>query len=351
VPLIGRLVLVVALIALAGGVVYLGAGGLTRVAGAVGGTLTGFVSDITATPMPTVTPIPVSNAPSIVSPTEPYTNEESADLEVTVPASVAGDPDYRLRVYLALEDQDPAPIQDSPLARTPRTIVPVTLTDGINDFTVTLIGPGGESDPSPVVRYVLDTKKPGIKMTSPRDGATINRGAVDLEGRSQGRSTLIARNRTTGESIVGTADADGLFVLSLPIAMGANSILVTATDPAGNSNETEFAVTRGSGKLRATLASSVYSIKRSALPEPVQLTVTVDDPDGKPLRGASVTFTLSIPGIKTVTGEATTDANGRAVFRTTIPKGADPGGGSAGAFVRTESYGTTTDETVITIKK
>ena len=349
--MVGRFVLVIAVVALAAGVLYLGAGGLTTVAGTVGSTLTGFVEDVTATPTPSPTEVPTTTAPTVMSPTEPYTNQESVDLIVSVPSEVAGDPDYQIRVYLALEDQTPAPIMERPLSQGPQTVVPVELTSGINDFTVTLVGPGGESDSSAVVRYVLDTKKPAIKLTSPRDGATINRKSVDLEGRSQGRSTLIARNQTTGDSIVGTADGDGSFALSLPIAMGRNDITITATDPAGNPNEIELRVTRGSGKLRASLGSTTYSIKRSELPEPIRLTVTVDDPDGKPLEGARVTFTLSIPGIKTVTGEARTDANGRATFKTTIPKGADPGGGSAGVFVRTTEFGTTTDETVITIRK
>lgn len=341
----------IAVVALAAGVLYVGAGGLTTVAGAVGSTLTGFVENVTATPTPAPTEAPVSEVPSIESPTEPYTNQEQVDLLVTVPADVAGDLAYRIRVYLALEGVPSAPIQDAPLAPTPQTIIPVALTPGINDFTVTLIGPGGESESSPVVRYVLDTKAPGIKLASPRDGATINRNAVDLEGRSQGRSTLIARNATTGQSIVGTADADGRFALRLPIAMGANRITIVATDPAGNVNELELGVTRGSGKLRASLGASIYTIARSSLPEPIRLIVTVDDPDGKPLEGARVTFTLSIPGIRTVTSETVTDANGQAEFQTTIPAEADPGGGTAGVLVRTRQFGTTTDETPITIKK
>jgi hypothetical protein len=268
-----------------------------------------------------------------------------------VPKEAAGDPEQRLRVYLALKDQTPAAIQETPLAAGRQTIVPVSLTEGVNDFTVSLVGPAGESDPSPVVRYILDVKKPSIKLLAPRDGATINRKAVDLEGRTQGRAALIARNQTTGDSIGGSADCDGLYTLRLPLTMGRNRIAITATDPAGNVNELEVTVTRGSGRLRASLSSTVYSVKVGALPEPITLSVTVDDPDGKPLEGAAVTFTLSIPGVKTVTGDARTDANGRAVFETSIPKGADPGGGSAGVFVRTSEFGSTTDETVVTIRK
>jgi hypothetical protein len=270
---------------------------------------------------------------------------------VTVPAHLAGNPDYVVRVYLALKDQAPAPIDEKPLAPTARMIIPVALTDGINDFSVTLVGPAGESESSPLARWILDTNPPGIKLASPRDGAVINRKAVTLEGRSQARSTIIVRNEKTGDSITGTAAADGTFSLSLPISTGANKLRISATDPAGNANELVLTVSRGSGKLRASLSASSYSIRLRDLPATIRLTVIVDDPDGVPLEGAEVTFTLSIPGIPTVTGTATSDASGVAQFETKVPSGAKTGGGSAAVLVRTEEFGTTADDTPITLKK
>jgi hypothetical protein len=254
-------------------------------------------------------------------------------------------------VYLALKDQAPTAIQEASLAAGQRTIIPVTLTKGINDFSVTLVGPGGESESSPLVRWILDVGKPAIQLSAPKDGAVINRRAVALEGRTQGRSTLIARNTATGESVSGTAANDGTFALSLPITRGRNVLTITATDPAGNVGQTEIAITRGSGKLRATLSASAYTISQARLPQEIELIVNVDDPDGKPLEGARITFTLTIPGVRPVTGDATTDPNGRAVFRTRIPKAADPGGGSATVFVRTREFGDTRDETPIRVKK
>lgn len=351
VPFIGRLALIAGVAALVVGVLYVGVGGLGTVAGAVGGTLVGFVEDVTATPTPRVTEPPFDLAPRVASPREPYTNQASVDLVVTVDPDIAGDPDRVLRVYLALEGQSPAPIQDSPLAPTPQTIVPVTLTPGINDFTVTVVGPGGESEASAVVRYVLDETEPGIKIASPKDGATVNRKAVDIEGRTQARSTLLARNADTGDSIGGTAGTDGAFSLSLPLDRGRNRITLTATDPAGNVKETEFTVNRGSGELSASLSADAYRIKRTRLPEEILLTATVDDPDGRPLAGADVTFTLSIPGLKTVTSEAVTDEEGIATFATTIAKGADTGGGIATIEVRTSDFGRTADNAPITITK
>ena len=351
IPLIGQMALGAGVVVVALLVLYIGAGGIGAVANALGSTVSSFVQGVTATPVPVTTPSTVADAPSIESPGEPYTNQNQVDLTVTVPSRLAGDPDYVVRVYLALKDQAPAPIDEKPLAPTPRMIIPVTLTKGINDFSVTLVGPGGESESSPLVRYVLDIDPPVIKLSSPKDGAMINRKAVTLQGRTQGRSTLNARNGKTGESIGGTAASDGTFSLSLPIASGSNPVRFTATDPAGNTNTMELTVRRGSGQLRASLSASSYSISQRSLPAEIRLVTLVDDPDGRPLEGARVTFTLSIPGIKTVTGDAVTDASGQASFTTRIPKGADRGGGTAGVLVRTTDFGETTDETVITIRK
>lgn len=351
IPLIGRLALGAGVLAVGFLVVYVGAGGLGVIANALGTTVSTFVSAVTATPAPSVPTSTVPEPPTIESPSEPYTNLSQADLTVTVPTRLAGDPDYRVRIYLALKDQAPAPIDEKPLSPTPVMIIPVTLTKGVNDFSVTLVGPSGESEKSPLVRWVLDSDAPAIRLASPKDGATVNRKAVTLQGRTQGRSTLNARNAKTGDSIGGTAAADGTFALSLPLAGGANPIRLSVTDPAGNTATQELTVRRGLGKLRASLSASNYSISQRNLPYEVRLVVIVDDPDGAPLEGANVTFTLSVPGIKTITGDAVTDANGEASFTTRIPKGADRGGGTVGVLVRTAEFGRTTDDTVITIKR
>ena len=351
IPLIGRLALVLAVLALAGGVLYVAAGGMGAVAKGLGTTVGGFIQGVTATPIPSAPPVVISDAPSIESPSEPYTRSESVDLIVTVPANVAGDPEYRIRVYLALPDQASAPIQEASLAAVPRNIVPVTLTKGTNDFTVTVVGPGGESESSAVVRYILDQSKPSLKVTSPADGATVNAKAVKLKGKTQARSTINARNVTTGDSIIATANGDGLFTLSLPLAKGGNELQLTSTDPAGNDKTIKLTLRRGSGKLVASLSASSYRFKRSSLPASLRLTVSVTDPDGRPLQGASVTFTLSIPGIPTVTEDVRTGSNGRAVWLTRVPSGADPGQGSAAVLVTTNQFGSTSDQTVITITK
>ena len=66
IPLAGRLLLGLAVIAVAVGVLYVGARGLGTVATSVGGVVTGFIEGVTATPVPSATPVVAPRSPSIV---------------------------------------------------------------------------------------------------------------------------------------------------------------------------------------------------------------------------------------------------------------------------------------------
>jgi hypothetical protein len=348
-PLVAKLGLLAAVALLGLTVLYLGAGGLGSAVGGIGASLSGFITNITAAPTPRPSAIAISDPPSLQQPAEPYTAEATVDLVVTVPSAMTGDPSSRIRVYLALKDQPPTPIQDAPLAATPQTVIPVELTKGINDFSVTIVGPGGESDPSPVVRYVLDQAPAKITIYSPKEGAVVNGASVEIKGKTQARASLVARNAANGSSISGAAGTDGLFTLNLGISTGTNEITITGTDPAGNVKELVLTVRRGSGKLTAVLGASAYKLSVAKLPQDLTLTASVSDPDGNPLVGADITFTLSIPGIPTVTQDMQTDDQGRATFTTAVPEGADPGQGSATILLSSEEFGSTQDYTVITL--
>jgi hypothetical protein len=211
------------------------------------------------------------------------------------------------------------------------------------------VGSGGESEHSAIARYVFDNTPPKITITSPKDGGVVNAPAVDITGKTQARTVLIARNADNGSSFTGSAGADGSFVLSVAISDGPNEINITATDPAGNQSEAGLTVVGGTGKLTIVLGTSANQVKQDKLPEPVTLSATVTNPDGAPIPNAPVTFTLSIPGIPIVTQDTTTNKNGKASFETTIPKGADIGQGDATVLVSTDQYGSTQDYGVITI--
>ncbi len=348
-PLIARFGLIALVAALVAVVLYSGVLGFGSAAGGLSRAVAGFIGNVTATPTPKASVVPISDPPTLALPAEPYTAESTADLQVTVPAAVVGSPDYRIRVYVALPGQTPSPFEDVPLADLPQTVIPVDLTTGINDFSVTLVSAGGESEHSSVARYVFDNTPPKITITSPKDGATVNASAVDITGKTQARTTLIARNADNGSSFTGSAGADGSFTLSVAISKGGNDLEIVATDPAGNQSQAMLSVLRGTGKLTALLTTSAHQVKQDKLPAPVTLSATVTDPDGAPIPNAPVTFTLSIPGIPIVTRDTTTDAHGKASFETTIPKGADAGQGDATVLVSTDEYGSTQDYGVVTI--
>ena len=319
--------------------------------GALSTSLNGFFDKIVSTPVPSATELLAGDAPVVATPSEPYTNLATVDLVITVPSVAIGNTAARLRVYLTLEGQEPAPIAEVPIGNTIRMIVPVDLTPGRNDFHATISEAGVESEPSPVVTFILDTDPPKLVLTSPKDGGTVNRPTAILIGTTQPRTTLFARNVTNGQTFSGVAGTDGAFTLNLALEPGPNSITITGRDPAGNNGELALSLIRGNGKLTATLTSSAYRIATSSLPVSLQLSVLVIDPDGQPVAGASVTFTLTVPGIPPVAKDAVTGADGRTTFSTTLPKGVTAGNGIATAFVSTTQYGTTSGAKTINVVK
>lgn len=328
-----------------------GLGGLGGVVGSLGSAVGGLVDRVTATPTPSAALGPALDAPTLVAPVEPYTGQPTVTLRGTIPSAFAGDPDYSVRIDVTLPEGEPTEVKQIAVPATAAFTVPgIELAAGPNDFTATLVGPGGESEPSSVVTYVLDTEPPTVTIASPVDGSTINRTIVEIAGKTQGGSDLIAHNEANGASGAATAADDGTFTLSVPIADGPNGITITATDPAGNQGTTVLTVRRGSGKLTADLSASSYRIAKGSLPQALTVRVVVTDPDGRPLEGASVLFTITVPGIPAIVPSAvTTDGTGTASFRTTIPEAATPGTGPLAARVTTSEFGEITVRTVLTI--
>jgi len=342
-------------VALGAGVLLLATGGLGRVAATIGSAFSGFVTDLTTAPSPSPSSTVVADAPVLDSPAEPYTNQPTVDLVGTVPAAVVGVTDARIRIYVAIGDGQPGVVTEVPVGPSQHFLVPgVDLSVGTNAFTATIIGAGGlESDASAVVTYILDATKPRLVLSAPKEGAIVNARSVQLVGQTQARSTMSARNVTTNATVAGAADEKGSFSLLLPIGNGVNKIEITSVDPAGNENLVSVSVRRGSGALTAKLSASVYAVRVKRLPEPVTLSVTVTDPDGRPLKGANVTFTLAVPGAQVIASSTlTTSSRGTATFTTSIPKGATAGlQCSVTAIVHSADFGDTTDRTVIAITR
>jgi hypothetical protein len=348
-----RLLFAIAIVVLGAGVLFIANGGVGRAAAFLGSTLAGFVDTLGATPAPSAPPLVVASAPVLQSPEEPYTNQPTVDLAGRVPDNLVGRQGYVIRIYVAIGDQAPGQVGELPVGDQVTFVVAgVALSEGTNTFTATIAGPAGESGPSPGVAYVLDTSKPAIKISSPKDGAVINAKSVEVKGKTQARSSLELMNASSGASVTGAADVSGAFSLIIPIGAGINQLTLTATDPAGNAKDSTLTVRRGSGALTARLSTSVNSIRASALPEPVQAFVIVTDPDGQPLANAQATFTVTAPHVPAIVSYSiSTDGSGRAVFTTTIPRGAVKGLCHVTVTVSTHDFGIATDQSVITITR
>lgn len=351
-PLAVRLALLVAVGALAIVIVTTVGGVLPRAVSTIGGAFGGIAGDILATPEPVETIPVIPPPPTLSAPDNPYTNRATAVVQGAVPTEVVGRKGYVVRIYVTLPDQEPTALRDIAVGETSAFLVEdLPLESGRNDVSATIVGPGGESEASPVVTYVLDKSKPKITITSPKNGATVNGAVARITGKTQGRATVVARNEANGTAATATAASSGTFKLEVPLSAGRNAIALTATDLAGNVGTAVLTVRKGSGDLTVALSASAFRVSAARLPRTIELRAQVTDPDGRLLPGQVVTFTLSVPGVPTITGDDVTDGSGAATFRTTIPKGATEGAGLATAFVSTSEHGDASAQISITIVK
>ena len=102
-----------------------------------------------------------------------------------------------------------------------------------------------------------------------------------------------------------------MFTVSIATTPGTNTITLTATDPASNVATATISLVRGTGKLTLSLSSSDYtfSAKKGAS---LQFTAVLTDPDGKPIAGQDVTFTITLAGVPPDIQVRTTDSKGTA---------------------------------------
>jgi len=341
-PLIVKVVLGFAILALGGAVLLASTGILGRAVSGVGSSLAGLLGE---SPAASLAPssIPLPDAPAFAMPSVTYTSSDTIDVSGSVPASVSGLGGYSIVVSGGLRGTKPTDIASVPVGQTTVFSVPnVPLVVGVNVLTARIAGPAGDSPDSRSVLVVVDRTPPSLKITSPQEGATVNATTVRITGKTQGNSDLIARNETTGQSISAGAKTDGTFDLKVGIGAGKNAITLQVTDPAGNVTEKKLTVVQGTGRFSATMSASARRVSTKSLPSDITFTVIVKDPDGARLPDAVVTFSVSIPGITALTQEITTGADGRAVYRVTIPPGATAGSALATALVSTQDYGETT---------
>ncbi len=323
-----------------GGVILLNAPGVIgSIFGGFGQAVSGVVGKLSQTAAPSATDTVLPPAPLLTIPNQPYTNQPTLDLTGTVPNSIVGQAGYSVRVYRKAGTGPNTRVAEVPIGDSPTFIVPaVALMTGSNAFSATLVFDGAESPPSTLVTYILDQSKPKITISSPTKNAVINGATVTITGQTQAGSSISARNEANTQTAVATADNTGAFSVIVPIAGGVNGINVTATDPAGNTASAVISIKRGTGQLTVKLSASSYHFS-AAKSNPITMSMLILDPNGSALAGATVTFSLSVPGSSPViTKTLTTDSSGRVSWKTTIPKTV-AGKGEIAALVETTSYG------------
>jgi hypothetical protein len=352
-PMPFAVVLAVAIVVLGGFMLWVGSGVMGPLVSSAVKSFGGFVASI-ANASPTASPLPsgaISPAPALEPPDQAYTHATTVDLTVHVPASVVWLSGYTCRLWVTLPGAQPAIVTETPVGGTSVLVLPgIALAKGQSQFQASIIGPGGESQLSTPITFVLDTSKPKVTIISPADGSSATKDLVTIKGKTQADSAVRIQNAANGATATDTADGTGLFSGSLVLASGPNVITVTVTDPAGNGNSATFIINRGTGKLKATLTASTYRFTASKLPRTVTFTTTVTGADGKPLAGATALFTVTVPGLQAiVSSPVTSDANGVAKFSTSIPKGAMAGSGLATVLITTTGTQTATARAVLTV--
>lgn len=350
-PLATRTLLGLSIVGLAVAVFVFASGGIGPVLSSLAGSFGAAIGRLTATPVPSATTAPPADAPRVAAPDQPYTNQPQVDLTVTVPQAAVGDPTAKVRVYLALEGLDPAPLVDVPVGTTSRMTIPFELTDGRNDITATLFRGDHESEPSPVVTYYLDREAPKITVSSPKNGSVVDLPDVTIKGTTQPGTSLVALNDANGTSISSQADSDGKFEFGMLLAPGTNTIKITGTDPAGNTGTTTLKLLQGSLEMGVRLTASTYRISIAKLPASIQLAVLVTDPAGQPLVGVSAFFTLQIPGLAPISNQLVTGPDGRAIFTTPLVGKVTVGGGLGTVLVTSDLYGQSSDRVTLTFVK
>jgi hypothetical protein len=319
-------------VVLGAAILYGATGQIGRLVGGIGSGLSGLLAGVSTSPSASPSTGPVAGAPTLDTPSSAYTNEPSVDVTGTVPLTILGSTEYTISLYQQLQGQPPVLVRDQvPIPATANfTIAGVHLSKGSNVFTATIVGSSGESPASSPITYVLDTSKPKLTITTPKPDTKVNGATVDIIGKTQANSVILAQNASNHTSATVSADKDGAFTVTVPITPGANAITITATDPASNATATTLNLTRGSGKLTLTLTSSGYSFS-SKKGIKLTFTATLTDPDGGPIAGQDVTFTITIAGVPPDIQTRTTDDTGVATVDTSIgPGAADLGIGKQG---------------------
>jgi hypothetical protein len=128
----------------------------------------------------------------------------------------------------------------------------IALTNGLNIVTLHATFSRGDTITTNV-SFTLDYSgdvAPVIQLTWPQDGTSIGGNTFTLRGILDDPTAQVSVSGLTDEPVNGKVGRDGQFwVENLPLTNGENTLTLTATDAAGNSNTTNITVVQSSVML------------------------------------------------------------------------------------------------------
>ncbi len=339
---LGRRIGVLVVLAALGGAIVLAAGG-------VGGDrsvtplMTASVpptAGVDRTPRPL--PSPPGAAPAIVAPRKSLITTRAIDLRLDVPEPGTTMAGLQVRVY-----RNATLLESQRVTDTGRVKVRnVPLRRGTNKLSAVIANDGGEGPRSPIVTVTVDDQAPRIGISSPRSGTRLNERRVTIKGKTEAGLTVAARNTTSDAQATAVADAGGAWSMEVGLAAGRNLIAFQARDEAGNKGTDSLVVVRGNGRTAVKLRLSRSRVSLKTLPRTIDATVTVRDADGRPIKGATVTFTLSPPGQLTNTYPATSNGDGVAKSTMRLARSGAIAGDGLVTVLAVAPDGTTATDTV-----
>jgi hypothetical protein len=187
------------------------------------------------------------------------------------------------------------PIQTTGL----ETQVPLTLSEGLNTFTVSATDLcGGQAQASTTI--TLDTIPPHLTL-NPVPPALTNQAALTLQGRVDDPTATLTLN---GQPVA--LDPQGGFSVPAPLQEGPNTFAFLATDPAGNPGRLDATVVCDTTPPVITLNNALPAVTKA---NSVDLTGSVNEPvsammlNGAPLpfnrQGFATPASLAIEGTNT----------------------------------------------------
>jgi hypothetical protein len=243
-----------------------------------------------------------------VAPEGLVTRATTVDLTLLRPTGLDAAADYTLRITVngEMERERPLPAQEQ------FVIAGVALVEGENTIRAALVDDAGLGATSAALVVTRDTTAPVIRVSRPEAGTTVYSETSSLRGRTEAGATLDVVDVASGVQLETTVDAEGRFSTDLVLALGANQLLLSSRDQAGNTASTRIDISRAESLAVLTLAVSSDRLKATDLPQRLVATAYIQDERGQPVDGAEVTFSLSPPNATTITyrtlsvaGEAT----------------------------------------------